>query len=146
MALGDKLWLGFLGLFALVGIVCASIAYSLWSKNRHMKANGIETTGVVIGHHQKNQIQRTTALAVVVQYTDYRNQPRVYYSTTYTTPVMFQVGETIRLWYLKDKPDDILMEGKDEWLLPMVLGGFGLVFSLIGLPGILKSLFGLLVK
>lgn len=146
MAFGDKLWLGFLGLFALVGIVCASIAYSLWSKNRNMKTNGIETTGVVIGHHQKRQIPTTTSLAVIVQYTDYRNQPRIYYSTTYTTPVMFQVGEKIRLWYLKEKPDDILMEGKDEWILPMVLGGFGLVFSLIGLPGLVKSLVGLLFK
>lgn len=144
MDFGDKLWLIFLGAFAVVGIVCTCLAYSIWNKNRYIKTKGIETTGQVIGHHQQRQIKTTTALAVIVQYVDYQNQPRVYYSTTYTTPALFQVGENIRLWYLREKPDEILMEGKDEWLLPLVLGGFGLVFSLIGLPGLIKSLVGLL--
>lgn len=138
----DKSWLLFLGVFALVGLVCSGIAWALWNKNRYIKASGIGTTGLIINHHRKWQPSpnQSTALAVVVQYTDWQSQPRVYYSTTYTTPVLFQVGETIQLWYLKDKPDEILMEGKDEWLIPLVLAGFGLVFSLIGLPGLLKAL------
>ena len=109
-----------------------------------MKSNGIEKTGVVIAHHQKNQIPKTSAYAVVVQYMDENNQPRVYYSTTYTTPVMFQIGENVKLWYLKEKPADVLLEGKDEWLIPMVLAGFGLVFGLIGLPALFKELFKML--
>ncbi|WP_441656240.1 DUF3592 domain-containing protein [Fibrella musci] len=111
-----------------------------------MKTHGIETHGVVIAHHKKRQLSPSTAQAVVVQYTDQRNQPQIYYSTTYTTPPMFQIGEVIKLWYLKDRPNELLMEGKDEWLLPMVLGGFGLVFSLIGLPGLIRSLLGTLTR
>ncbi|CCG99664.1 hypothetical protein FAES_1654 [Fibrella aestuarina BUZ 2] len=144
MATGDKLWLLFLGVFALIGIVCTGIAYSLWSKTRYMKTHGIETRGVVIAHHKKRQITPSTAQAVVVQYTDQHNQSQIYYSTTYTTPPMFQIGEVIKLWYMSDRPNELLMEGKDEWLLPLILGGFGLVFSLIGVPGLIRSLLGTL--
>lgn len=45
------------------------------------------------------------------------------------------------IWYQKGNPNEVLMEGKDEWLLPTVLGAFGVIFSLIGLPGLLKELF-----
>jgi hypothetical protein len=55
--------------------------------------------------------------------------------------VLFQIGETIKIWYRKDNPNQLLMEGKDEWLLPMILGGFGFIFSLIGIPALLKELF-----
>lgn len=146
MATGDKFWLLFLGVFALVGVVCSGIAYSLWRKTRYLKAHGIEARGVVIAHYKKQQISPSTAQAVVVQYTDHRNQPQVYYSTTYTTPPMFPIGETIRIWYLKDQPNELLLEGTDEWLVPVVLGGFGLVFSLIGLPGLIRSLLGTLTQ
>ncbi len=137
----DKFWLLFCILFSTVGIVCSIISYNLWNKNRQIKTKGVEKMGVVIAHHQKKQIPTTTALAVVVQFMDETNQPRVFYSTTYTTPVMFQIGETVKLWYLKEKPAEVLLEGKDEWLISMVLAGFGLIFSLIGLPALLKELF-----
>lgn len=138
----DKSWLLFLGVFALVGVVCSGIALFVWNKNRSMKANGIETTGLVIGHLQgwRDRTHRSNTVAVVVQYADEQNTPRVYRSNTYTDPPMYAVGETIRLWYRKDQPEELLLEGKDEWLLPAILGGFGLVFSLIGLPGLIKEL------
>ncbi|MBO0939933.1 DUF3592 domain-containing protein [Fibrella sp. HMF5335] len=138
----DKFWLLFLTVFSLVGVICSGIAYWTWSKNRTLKANGVETTGVVVDLRQqwKPAPNRSTALAVVVQYTDAQQQPRVYYSQLYTTPPLFQPGETVRLWYRPEAPNDVLLEGKDEWLIPAVLAGFGLVFSLIGLPGLVKAL------
>ncbi|MFN8348574.1 MAG: DUF3592 domain-containing protein [Spirosomataceae bacterium] len=138
---GITSWVIFCSVFSLVGIVCLCFAYFFWNKTGKLKATGIKTTGLVIAHHKKRQITPSTASAVVVQYMYEKNQPRVYYSTTYTTPPLFAVGETITIWYQKDKPDEILMEGKDEWLLTAILGGFGLVFSLIGLPALLKELF-----
>lgn len=138
----DKSWLIFLGVFALVGVVCIGIAWYVWSKNRSLKASGIETAGVVVGHLQgwRDRHHRSNAVAVVVQYADAQNSPRTYTSSTYTSPALFDVGETVRLWYLEGQPDQVLLEGKDEWLLPAILGGFGLVFSLIGLPGLIREL------
>ena len=134
-------WVIFSGAFSLVGLVCLGFAYYFWNKNRKLKSSGVETTALVIAHYKKPQIPPSTAKAVVIQYTDNHNQTRVYYSTLYTTPVQFQVGETIRIWYQKGNPNEVLMEGKDEWLLPTVLGAFGVIFSLIGLPSLLKELF-----
>lgn len=134
-------WLAFCGAFSLVGLVCVGFAYYFWNKNRKLKSSGVETTALVIAHYKKPQITPSTAKAVVIQYIDNSNETRVYYSTLYTTPVQFQVGETIRIWYQPEHPNDVLMEGKDEWLLPTVLGAFGVVFSLIGLPSLLKELF-----
>lgn len=138
----DKSWLLFLGVFSLVGIVCSGLAHRSWTQNRTLKANGVETTGVVIDLRRqwKSAPNRSTALAVVVQYTDVQQKPQVYYSQLYTTPPLFQPGETVRLWYQLDDPNNVLLEGKDEWLIPAVLAGFGLVFSLIGLPGLVKEL------
>jgi uncharacterized membrane-anchored protein YitT (DUF2179 family) len=138
---GITSWFLFCSVFSLIGIVCLCFAYFFWNKNRTLKATGVETTATVIAHHKKRQIPTTTASAVVVQYMDENNQPKVYYSTTYTTPVLFQIGETIKIWYRKDNPNELLMEGKDEWLLPMIMGGFGFIFSLIGLPALLKEIF-----
>lgn len=145
----SKSWLIFCSVFSLVGIVCLFIGYRVWDKNRELKANGIQTTATVIGHHEqdrsrgsrKSRNRTSTAKAVIVQYADNEGKNRVFYSTTYTTPVMYDVGEIIKIWYKKDNPDDVLMEGKDEWLLPLILGGLGFIFSLIGIPNLLKELF-----
>ncbi len=146
MNLVDNRWPLFLSVFALLGIIFLSISFYTWRTQQALKANGIETTGQVIDHIQgwRDQHHRSTAMAVVVHYFDWQNQPRIYRSNTYTTPVLFQIGETVRLWYQKDNPDNVLLAGKDEWLLVAIFGGFGLIFSLIGLPGVIKELSAML--
>jgi hypothetical protein len=143
----DKSWLLFLGVFSLVGLACSGIAYYIWHQSRSLKADGIQTTGVVIDHIQgwRDSHHRSNTWAVVVQYTDWQHTTRIYRSDMYTDPVLFGIGETVRLWYRKETPDKVLLDGASSWLLPAILGGFGLVFSLIGLPGLLKHLFRFLI-
>lgn len=136
----SKSWLVFCGLFSTVGIVCLSIGFNVWNKNRDFKKSGVETTAMVIGLHKKKQIPATTAQAVILQYNTKTEENKIFYSTTYTTPPLFQVGEQIKIWYQPDQPENVLMEGKDEWLIPMILFGFGTIFTLIGLPGFIKEL------
>ena len=135
MKIMDKSWLIFSGIFSIVGVVCSVLAYTNYAAIKNQIKDGIETEGIVIDHHRKNQIKTTTALAVVVAYKDQNGQPLVYYSTTYTTPVEFQLGERVKLWYKPNQPNEVVIEGRNMWLIVMILGGFGLVFSLIGLPG-----------
>ncbi len=94
----------------------------------------------MIGHHKKKQIPASTAQAVILQYSTKTEEYKIFYSTTYTTPPLFQVGEQIKIWYQPDQSENVLMEGKDEWLVPMILFGFGTIFSLIGLPGFIKEI------
>lgn len=135
----DKFLVIVFAVFSLVGISCSVIGYTIWNKHSQLKKQGIEANALVIGHYEKKQIKPTTARAVIIQYKDYNDSLRTFYSTIYTTPPMFQVGETIKIWYSKDKPNDILMEGKDEWIIPTVLGVLGIIFSIIGIPSLIKE-------
>ena len=141
----DKSWLFFCGVFATVGVVCLVLAYFNYASIKNQIKDGTETEGTVIGHYKQKQLKPTTALAVVVAYKDQYGKPLVYYSTTYTTPVEFQIGEQVKLWYNPKQHNEIIIKGKNMGLIPMILAGFGIVFSLIGLPGFLKELFKLIL-
>ena len=141
MEANGKYWLIFSGIFSLVGIVCLIIAFFNYYGIQKFVREGIETEGTVIGHHKKRQISPGTALGVVVAYKDQNGQALVYYSTTYTTPVEYQIGEQVRIWYKRNQPNEVIIKGKNMWLITMVLGGFGIVFSLIGLPAFLKEIY-----
>ncbi len=105
----NKSWLIFCGLFSLVGISCSITAYQLWSKGQDLKSTGIESIATVIGDPKKKQSLSTTALAVIIQFNDIKRDSRIFYSTTFTSPVLFPVGEQIWIWYQQDEPDNVLM-------------------------------------
>lgn len=141
MELGDKISLGFFGLFALVGTVFAVTAYLSWRSTQRIIQTGIETNGVVIDmrYNRDKQGRTTTAQAPVVQFMTATGTPVTYYSQTYTTPASFSVGQTVTLWYLTDNPQkDVTLEGKDAWILSIAFGVFGVVLSLIGYSSLLS--------
>ncbi|MEZ4903587.1 MAG: DUF3592 domain-containing protein [Spirosomataceae bacterium] len=146
MKIEDKSWFLFSGVFAFIGVVCLTLAYyNYWLIQKTIE-NGIETEGVIIAHRRENKINRTTALAVVVAYKNEKGEPRVYYSTTYTTPVAFQIGEQVSISYNPNDPNDVILHSPTKWLIPLVLGGFGIVFSLIGLPTIVTFIIGFIFR
>ncbi|WP_338876293.1 DUF3592 domain-containing protein [Spirosoma sp. SC4-14] len=133
----------FFGLFALVGTVFTVAAYISWKSTQRIVQTGIETQGIVIDtyYSRDKRGRTTTAQAPIVQFRTVDGTPITYYSQTYTTPASFQVGDTVKLWYMPDKPQqDVTLEGADSWLLPAVFGGFGIIFSLIGYPSLIGSL------
>ncbi|QHV93666.1 DUF3592 domain-containing protein [Spirosoma endbachense] len=134
----------FFGLFALIGTVFAIAAYLSWQSTQRIVQTGIETKGLVIDtrYSRDKKGRTTTAQAPVVQFVTSAGKPITYYSQTYTTPASFNVGDTVTLWYMPDNPqEDITLEGVDGWLLPGVFGLFGVVFSLIGYPTLISSVF-----
>jgi hypothetical protein len=134
----------FFGLFALIGTVFAIAAYMNWQSTQRIVQTGIETKGFVIDtrYSRDKQGRTTTAQAPVVQFVTSAGKLITYYSQTYTTPASFNVGDTLTLWYMPDNPqEDITLEGVDGWLLPGVFGLFGVVFSLIGYPTLISSVF-----
>ncbi|GAB2561438.1 DUF3592 domain-containing protein [Spirosoma aerophilum] len=139
-----KAGLLFLGVFALVGIGLLGGSYYSWQYTQRIMKAGVEAKGVVIDtRYSRDKNGRTTsAQAPVVQFVTAEGKPVTYYSQTYTTPASFDVGETVTLWYMPEKPqEDVILDGMTTWILPAVLGGMGVIFSLIGLPGLIRSLF-----
>ena len=133
----------FFGLFALLGTIFLIVAYYTWQSTKRIKETGIKTQGLVVGtrYNEDSQGRTTSSQAPVVQFTTVTGKPMTYYSTTYTSPPSFDVGETVTLWYLPDNPQEVILEGIDGWILPAVFGFLGLVFSLIGYPLLIGSWF-----
>ncbi|GAB4041131.1 DUF3592 domain-containing protein [Spirosoma gilvum] len=139
----DKLKYIFLGLFALVGTIFLIVAYMTWQSTQKIVNTGIETKGVVVGnrYNYDSHGRTTSSQAPVVQFTTQQGRSITYYSSTYTSPPSFDVGETVTLWYLPNNPqEDIILDGVDGWILPAVFGFLGVVFSLIGYPLLISSL------
>lgn len=147
MELKDRGWLLFTGFFALVGTGLLLGAYVSWHATQRIIRAGIETKGVVIDtrYGRDSQGRTTTSQAPVIQFRTATGQPITYYSSTYTTPAHFSVGETVTLWYLPEMPQEaVILEGADSWLVAAVLGGIGIVFALIGYPALISTLLGAL--
>lgn len=137
----DKSWLIFCGVFATIGTVCALIGWYNWRNVSHIKRNGVEVSGWVIENYPHPDRKKRYLYAPVVQYLDKSGEMKKYTSTTFTNPPEFQVGEQVQVWYLAEDPEQVSIPGTNFWLVPAVLGGFGLIFSLIGYPALIKALF-----
>ena len=145
MEFKDKGWLLFTGVFALIGTGLFVGAYYSWHSTQRIIRAGIETKGVVIDtrYGRDKQGRTTTSQAPVIQFRTVAGEPVTYYSTLYTTPAIFNVGETMTLWYLPEKPqEEVVLEGADSWLITAVLGGMGVIFALIGYPALIRALWG----
>ena len=144
MELKDKITLGFFGLFALIGTVCAIGAYISYRSTYRIVRNGIETEGLVVETYTAPRAvgkTSSTTMAPVVQFTTGDGAVVRYASTTFTNPVSHPIGATVKMWYLPENPQVVVLEGADSWLIPAVLGGFGIIFCLIGWPTVLRMLF-----
>ncbi|MEZ4828358.1 MAG: DUF3592 domain-containing protein [Bacteroidia bacterium] len=136
----DKSWLIFTGVFATIGTVCAIIAWYNWRNTTHIMRHGVEVSGWVVENYPHPQWKKRYMYAPVVQFMDKNGEMRKYVSTTFTNPAEFQVGEQIKVWYLEEDPEKVSIPGANYWLVPAVLGGFGLIFGLIGYPALIKAL------
>ena len=144
MEFGDKIWLGFSGMFAFAGTLFLIIAWNHWQSTYRIVRTGVQTQGVVVEnvHKPRRGLEpQTTSLAPVVQFFTATGEQKLYYSQTYTTPVSHQVGEVVTLWYLPDDPNQATLNGVDAWIFPVVFGIFGVAAALIGYPTLLKFLF-----
>lgn len=145
----DKIWLGFCGMFALMGTLFAVIAWNSWHSTYRIVRNGVQTQGIVIENRHKparGLEKRTTSLAPAVQFMTADGVPSVYYSQTYTTPAAYRIGETVTIWYLPDDPQRATLDGPDAWIVPVVFGIFGAALCLTGYPALIGAAWSFLKK
>lgn len=127
------------GMLALMGFIFLTIAYRSWSTSKRIVENGVKTEGVVIDIVQnKTKRKRTSAKAPVVQFKTENGDVTTYYSTTYTTPCPYEIGQIVPIWYLPEDPQQATLQGADSYILPIAFAVFGLVVTLISLPFLFK--------
>lgn len=133
MWLKNNFWTFFCGLFALVGTIFGIVAYSSWSSTQTLKRKGVETVGTVEGFNRN----RKGSSAPVIVYTTREGVEARYYSSTYSSPPAYDLGEEVKLWYMPNKPDDVVLSGIDSWLFPVIFGAFSVIFAGIGYGGLI---------
>jgi len=120
-------------IFATVGLAMAGGAFWAWSSSQRYLNEGIETTGRVIDLEYRDSDDSSGTYAPVVEFTDREGTQRIYRSSSSSNPPAYKRGEQVTLYYLPDEPERAMIDGFDDrYLLPAILGVFGLVFGGIG--------------
>ena len=107
---------GFIGL-ALIGGAIAVAVY-----NQQLASNGVLVTATVVD----DPYQPT------FEYELY-GQVYEYYSSTYTDPPSYSLGEKVEMYVNPTDPQDVLVNTfSDRWLATTILGIMGLIFAGVG--------------
>lgn len=137
----------FPAMFSLMGILFLFIAWRSGKDTVLILKTGIKTQGIVVENAIRSlkvgERGTPTSRAPVVQFRTQSSDLITYYSNNYTTPALYEVGQTVDIWYMPDNPQRATLDGKEIWILPGVFGLFGVVLSLIGLPWLIRLLFDL---
>ena len=71
--------------------------------------------------------------APVVEFQTENGGPAIYKSSLYSRPCKYKVGDKVDILYNPDKPADAQIKGRKMNFLPMlVLGGLGMIFTIVG--------------
>ncbi|MEV4925001.1 DUF3592 domain-containing protein [Streptomyces roseoverticillatus] len=69
----------------------------------------------------------------VIEFTSADGTPRKFQDSAGSNPPSYEVGEQVEVLYRADSPEDARINGfASLWLLPVIFGGIGLLFTGIG--------------
>lgn len=85
------------------------------------------------GGSRKARADDSPAAYPVVEFTPVDGTPRKFRDSAGSNPPAYEVGEQVEVLYRPDSPEDARIKGfLSLWLLPLIFGGIGLVFTGIG--------------
>ncbi|MGX1475661.1 UNVERIFIED_CONTAM: hypothetical protein RKD50_004469 [Streptomyces canus] len=128
--------IAFGSLFLVIGLVLAGVSVSFLT-------DAEKARGTVVALEWRNDSVGTSSRRVrsndkpaaypVVEFTSTDGAPRTFRSTTGSNPPSYEEGDRVEVLYRADSPDDAEINGfASLWLLPLVFGGIGLLFTGIG--------------
>ncbi len=127
-----------LSIFALVGTYCLIIAYQKEHEIEYVLKHGIRTTGTVTEIRPHRSGDGTEAPVV-----DFKTQngSHRHFSSTYTLPCNYQVGQQVEIWYKTNKSNRIVALPDDKpGTLPTILFRWGIVLCLLSYPELIRRL------
>ncbi|MEQ8925610.1 MAG: DUF3592 domain-containing protein [Fulvivirga sp.] len=111
------------GIFAVIGLIMLGFAIVDASTDYKLAGNGIELNGKVISNPAQPVFEYKVNESIYH-----------YYSITSSSPPSYYVGEVVTLYVDPENPTRVLVNTfTDRWLLEAILGGMGLIFTLVGL-------------
>lgn len=133
------LWL-FGAVFLVVGLGLLTGGFFLWHSHADFVARATRADGVVTDQAYRTSSKGGGTYAPVVEFTtDDGSVVRMTGSTGSSSP-SYARGEHVRVLYDRANPERAQIDSfMENWIGPMILGGIGLVFSLVG-GGLVGSL------
>jgi hypothetical protein len=125
------------GIFALVGTVFLIISVAFTATTLSFLGGAERTEGVVVDHSLRTSTDRDgnsrSAYYPVVEFTAPDGQTVSFESSTGSNPPSNDVGDQVEVAYDPDDPSDArLTSFVSLYLLPLIFGGIGILFTPIG--------------
>lgn len=135
----------FPAMLTFAGLMFLTIAWRSGGQTLRILQTGTKTQGIVIENALRptraNERYAATARAPVVRFKTQTGEEITFYSTDYLNPALYDVGQTVDIWYMPGNPQQASLKSNEVWILPGVFGAFGLAALLLGLPMLLRVLF-----
>lgn len=130
----------FIGIFAVIGLILLVVGGVLWSVGARFRSGALHTPGTVVRMATHQDSEGGHGHLPVVQY---RVDTQTYevQGTVSSSPPAYHVGDSVTILYRPEKPADGRIDSLlEQGFLPMLFGGLGGVFFLIGVFGVLGGL------
>lgn len=134
-------WVG--GIFAAVGLVFAAGAALVFVKDRSFAESGVRAPGTVIEMIGSSDSDGGYTYKPVVEFRDSDGQRHVFASSVSSSPPQYSTGEAVTVIYAPGAPERAIIDSfVDRFLMPLIFGGLGTVFAIIGLGMLFARLRG----
>lgn len=111
----------------------------MWYRLFTFNASAIKTTGVVedlIAKTSTSDGHTSTTYSPKVAYTDKQNDKHEYVPNFSSSPAGYEIGEQVKINYDPQDPDKAQLDGLSEYIGVFIMGGLGLVFTVVGGIGV----------
>lgn len=116
----------------ILGAALDGLMYWLIQKKREKISHWNKTEGVVVGWNQSSS-DGTTTYAPVAEFTDAQGTSRTYESGLYSSPKSHKMGQTVKIAYDPEDPDDAEILSVGQMYFAHIIGlVFGTIALLIG--------------
>ncbi|MEV4744043.1 DUF3592 domain-containing protein [Streptomyces sp. NPDC049555] len=123
------------GLLLVIGLVLAGVSVSYLN-------DAERTPGTVValdwehghsGGSRRSRADDEAAAYPVIEFTSKDGVRRKFRDSTGTNPPSYEVGERVEVLYRADSPEDARIKGfASLWLPPLIVGGIGFFFAVVG--------------
>lgn len=125
------LWIG--GIFLPMGLLFVGIAGWIWLEDQAIAENGLRGRGTVIELARSRNSDGDVTYRPIVEFFDSNRTRHEFTGQVGSSPPSYSVGEKVEVIYPPGEPGRAIIDSFfDRFFLPMMFGGIGSVFALVG--------------
>lgn len=125
--------------FGGMGLLFIGIAFVVWMRTREFISKAQETKGIVIRMLSKRGSKGGIIYAPVFQFRTIDGRTIEVEESMYSKPPQFQEGQSVDILYDPQNPEKArVKKWANLYFLPLVLGGMGAIFIVIGIVSLIS--------